>query len=80
MTRFTTFSASYLRSLLTQEKIPPPRISFRVKTTDIYNKYYLYSITCSDRSSVLEVVDFTFSYAPVAGIKSICIIISIESA
>ena len=38
-----------------------PRISFRVKTTDIDNQYDLYSITCADGSSMLEGIDFTVS-------------------
>ena len=53
------------------------RISFRVNSTDIDNQYDLYSITCADRSSVLEDVDFAVSYAIVAGIRSLCILVAI---
>ena len=46
--RYTTSSAPFIRSLISPEtKILPPRISFRVKTTNIDNKYDLYSITCT---------------------------------
>ena len=80
MATSTTFNAPFLRSLLPPDtKIPRPRISFRVKTTDIDNQYDLYSRTCSDGSSMLERVDLTVLYAPVAGICSICIITSISS-
>ena len=45
----TTFSAPFLRSLLTTDtKILRPRISFRVKKTDIDNQYDIYSRTCAD--------------------------------
>ena len=77
----TTFSAPFLRSLLPPDtKILRPRIYFRVKTTDIDNQYDLYSRTCAYRLSVLEVFDFTVSYAPVDVICSLRIIISIASA
>ena len=60
---FTTFIENNLRSLLPPNtKKPRPRISLRVKTTYIYNQYYLYSIKCAYVSSMLEVVDFTVSY------------------
>ena len=43
----TAFSALFLRSsLTTYTKILFPRISFRVKTTDIENHFDIYSITC----------------------------------
>ena len=81
MVTSTTFSAKFLRSSLTPDtKILIPRISFRVKTTDIENQYDLYSRTCADGPSTLEGVDFTVSYTPVAGIHSLCIIIEIDSA
>ena len=74
----TTFSAPFLRSLIPPvTKILRPRIPFRVKTTYIDNQYELYSITCTDVSSMLEGVDFTVSYAPVSGIRSLHIIIEI---
>ena len=81
MEKSTTFSAPFLRSSL-----PPytkrliPRISFRVKTTDIYNQYDIYSITCADGSYIIEGVGFTFSYALVADICSLHIIVEILSA
>ena len=33
-------------------------LDFRLKATDIYNKYDLYSRTCSYGSSIIEGVDF----------------------
>ena len=57
-----------------------PRISFRVKTTDIDNQYDLYSITCEDWSFMLEGVGLSVSYAPVSGIRYVHIIIAITSA
>ena len=56
-----------------------PRISFRVKTTEIDNQCGLYPRTFSYVSCILEGVDFTVSYAPVAGIKYIIIFITIAS-
>ena len=47
--------------------------------TDIGNKYELYYRTCADISSILEGVDFNVSYAPVAGIFSLCITTAIAS-
>ena len=80
MSTSTNFSAPFLRSLLPPgTKILRPRISFRVKTADIDNQYDIHSRTCADVSSMLEGVDFTVSYAPVAGIHSIRIIIAIAS-
>ena len=74
----TTFSAPFLRSLLPLgTKILRPIISFRVKKTDIDSQYDLFSRTCSDGLSMLEVVYFTISYVPVADIRSLCIIIAI---
>ena len=76
----TTFSAPFLRSLLTSDtNILRLRIYFRVKTTDIENQYNLYSRKLSDGSSMLEVVYLTVSYSPVAGIRSLHIIIAIAS-
>ena len=76
----TTFSAPFLRSSLRLDtKILFPRISFRVNKTDIENQYDLYSITCAYGSSMLEGVYFTISYAPVAGIIFLCIIIAVAS-
>ena len=81
MAKSATFSAPFLRYLLPPNtKILKTRISIRVKTTDIDNQYDIYSRTCADRSSMIEGVEFTVSYAPVAGICSICIIIEIVSA
>ena len=45
----TTFSVPFLRSLLPpNKKILIPRISDRVKTTELDNQYNLYSRTFSD--------------------------------
>ena len=75
-----TFSAPFLRSSLPPDtNIIRPRIYFRVKTTDIDNQYELYSIICVDGASLLEGVDFKVSYAPLAGILSLHIIIEISS-
>ena len=80
MATSTTLSAPFLCYLIpTDTKILRTRISFMIKTTDIDNQYDLYSRTCSDGSSMLERVDLTVLYAPVAGICSICIITSISS-
>ena len=81
MATSTTFSAQFLRALLPLDtKILRPRISFRVKTTDIDNQYDLYSRAYADGSSMLEGADFTVSYEPVSGIRSLSIIIAISSA
>ena len=81
MATSTTFSAPSLRSLLPPDtNILRPIIYFRVKTTDIGNQYDLYSRTCADGSSILEGVEFTVSYAPVAGILSLHIITAIAFA
>ena len=50
------------------------------RVADIDNQYDLYSRRCADGSSMLEIVDFTISYASVAIIKSLRIIILIASA
>ena len=77
----TNFSTPFLRSLLLPDtNILIYRIYLRVKTTDIDNQYYLYSRTCEDGSSMLEGVEVTVSYAPVADIRSLRIIIEIASA
>ena len=54
-------------------------IYFRVNTTDIENQYDIYYRTFEDGSSIIEGVGFTVSYAPVSGIRSLCIIIAIAS-
>ena len=47
MEKSTTFSALFILSSLPPDtKILHPRISFRVKTTDIDNQYGIYSRTC----------------------------------
>ena len=69
MGKFITFSAQYLCSSFPPDtKILRPRITFRVKTTDFESQYNIYYRTCTDGSFVLEEVDLTVSYAPVAGI------------
>ena len=81
MEKSTTLSSPFLRLLLPPEaKILCPRISFRDKTAYIENQYELYSRTCSDRSFMILRVDFTISYAPVTGIRPLCIIIAIAYA
>ena len=65
MAKSTTFSAPYLRSLLTPNtKIHRSRISFSVRPTDIGDQYDLYSRTCTYVSSMIKVVDFSVSYSP----------------
>ena len=81
MSKSTTFSAPFERSLLPPgTKILSPIISFIVKTKDIDNQYDLYSITCAYGSSMLEGVNLSVSYAPLASIKQPQIIIAIVSA
>ena len=81
MENSTTFSAPFLRYLLSPKtKVLRSRISFGVKKTNIDNQYGLFSIELEDGSSMIEVVEFTVSYAPVAGIRSLCIIIAISYA
>ena len=63
-----------------QKKVLRPRISFRVNTTVIDNQYGIYYRTCVYGSSILEWVDLTVSYVPVAGIRSLRIIIYISSS
>ena len=70
----TTFSATFSRSSL-----PLDTHILRTIITDINNQYEPYSRTCAYVSSVLEGVDFTVSYAPVAATRSFHIIIAIAS-
>ena len=64
------FSAPFLRSLLPlKTKIICLRISFKVKKTDIDNKYDLYSIICAYGSSIIEGLNLTVSYTPVSVVK-----------
>ena len=78
MSTSTTFSAPFLLSSLPPEtNIFRSRIYFRLKTTDIYNQPDLYSIKCAYGPSIIEGFDFNSSYAHVAGILSLCIIIEI---
>ena len=80
LAKSNTFSAPFLRSLLPSDtKILRPMIYFRLNTTVIDNQYDINSITCADISSIFEGVYLTVSYAPVAGIRSFCIITGIES-
>ena len=81
MEKFTPFIAPFKYWLFTPDtKILYSWILFRVKTIEMYNKFDLYSRTCADVSSIIEGVYFTVSYTPVAGIKSLIIIIDIASA
>ena len=81
MAKPTTFSAPFLHySLPPDTKIPRPRICFRLRTTDPDNQYELYYRSCVDGLYMLEGVDFTVSYALVAGILSLKIITAIASA
>ena len=80
MAKSTTFIDPLKSSLLSPDtKILRPRISFRVKITEIDNHYDLCLINCADGSFMLEGVYFTVSYAPVTGIKYLRIIIKISS-
>ena len=80
MATYATFSAPFLPSILSPNtKILRPRIFFRVEITNIDNQYDLYSRKCADGLSILEVADFTVSYAQVNGIRSLHIIIAIAS-
>ena len=80
MANSATFSATFLRSSIPPgTKIIYPRISFRVKTKDIGNQYDLYSRTSEYVSSMIEIVDFAVSYAPVSGIIYLHVIITIAS-
>ena len=76
----TTFSATFLCSLLQPDKKLRPRISFRVRKTDTDNQYKLYYRTSVDGSSVIEGVNFAVAYSPVADILPLHIIIAITSA
>ena len=81
MATSTTFSAPFLRLLLPPDtKILRPRISCRLKTTDIDNQYDIHLRTCADGLSIIEGFNFTVSYIPVDGIRSLRIIIAISSA
>ena len=76
-----TFSEPFIRSSLPPNtKILYPRISFMVRTTDIYNHNDIYYRTCADGSFMIEGVDFIISYSLVSGILSLCTIIAIASA
>ena len=80
MAKSTTFSVPFERSLLAPvTKLLRTKISFIFKKTYIENQYELFSITWPYGSSMLEGVYFTVSYAPVEIIKSLIIIITIES-
>ena len=79
MANLITFSAPFLKYALPPEK-NHPRISFREKKTIIDNKYDLYSRIFADGSYMIEGFDFTVSYAPVSGIRYLCILIAITSA
>ena len=58
----TTFSAKFERSSFPPgTKILRPRISLRVKATDIENKYDFCYITCAYGSSMLRRVDLIVS-------------------
>ena len=60
MEKSTTFTSPFLRSSLPPDiKIILPRISFRVNTKNIENKYDLYSRTCAYGSFMIEIFDST---------------------
>ena len=80
MAKSTKFSAPFLHySLPPDTKIICTRVSFKVKTTDIDNKYDIYSIKFEDGSPMLEGVDLSVSYPPVYVVVSFHIIIAIAS-
>ena len=67
MDKSTTLITKFLCSLIPPEtKLLYPRIYFGVKEIDIDNKYDLHSRTCAFGSSILEGVEFTVAYSPVA--------------
>ena len=80
MEKSITLTAPFLRSSLPPDtRMLHPSISLRVNKTSFDNQYDLYSRTFTDGSSMIELVDFTVSYAPVDGIFSLRIIISVAS-
>ncbi len=81
MARTGTWSAPMLRSLLPpSQQILRPRVSFRVKDTDITDTYELQGRTCADGSKQQQYIDFNESYAPVGSIDSIRTIICYAAA
>ena len=81
MATSTTFSAQFLQSSPPPDtKILIPRISFRLTNIYVENQYDINSRTCTDGLSILWGVELTVSYAHVAGILSLYIIIAISFA
>ena len=81
MAKSTTSSDPFKRSLFTPDtKVLRPWILLRVKTTENYNNYDIYSRNCADGSYMIEGVEFTVSYSHVESIKYPRIFITIESA
>ena len=78
--KYTPHSVHHLYVLSYHQKNLHPRIYFRLNKIVIDNKYDLYSIAFADISSTIERVDFTVSYAPVAVIRYLIIIVAIDSA
>jgi hypothetical protein len=76
-----TWSAPILRYLVpTAKTILPPRVTFKVKTTDIDDTYNLYCQTCTNGASLKDNIDFTNSYSPAGSIDSICLLLSLAAA
>jgi hypothetical protein len=81
MARTGTWSAPILHSdLPITQQILRPRVSFRVKDTDIADNYELQGRTCADGSKQQQYIDFNESYAPVGSIDSIRAIICYAAA
>jgi hypothetical protein len=76
-----TWSAPVLCSLVPPTKtILPPRVTFKVKTTDINNTYELYCRTCANGANMKENIDFTNSYSSVGSIESIHLLPSLVAS
>jgi hypothetical protein len=76
-----TWSAPILPSLVPPTKTTlPPRVTFKVKTTDVNNTYELYCCTCANGANMKENIDFTNSYSPVGSNSSICLLLSLAAS
>jgi len=76
-----TWSAPILRSQIPPNKaILPPRVTFKVKRTDVNNTYELFCRTCTNGSAMEEDTGYTNSYSLVGSIDSLCLILSIATS
>jgi hypothetical protein len=81
MARTGTWSAPILHSdLPVNQQVLRPRVSFRVKNTDVTNSYELQGRTCADGSKQQQYIDFNESYTPVGSIDSIRAILCYAAA